>query len=259
MAGDTLIFPTGPTGAALTSNNDIADHDLLLAVDPGPAATSSRATAIGLAGTIDASQASGTSTVTLPITFNPGTGTVTVDNAGATLDLSGVVTATSGLTKQGAGTLNLAANDGTMAATVAAGTLLVDGTVGAVTVSSGTTLGGDGHRRLDHHHGRHRQPGRLLDDHRHPDRHRRPRRSTPSSTFDATINGTTVGTNYDQLSAGGGRQPGQRRAERLDRLIRRDARRAVHDPAQHQRLGDQRHLRRAGQREPGDGRGPTTS
>ena len=121
VAGDTVIFHRPDRRAALTSNNDIPNTTFssLTIADQGSAATGD---GIGLAGSIDASQATGSSTVALPITFNPGTSTVTVDNAGATLDLSGVVAATSGLTKQGLGSLALAANDGTMAVAVAGGT-----------------------------------------------------------------------------------------------------------------------------------------
>ena len=58
---------------------------------------------------------------------------------------SGILTGTTGLNKTGAGTLVLSgANTYTGTTTVAAGTLLVHGSVGAVTVNSGATIGGNG-------------------------------------------------------------------------------------------------------------------
>jgi autotransporter-associated beta strand protein len=204
VAGETLIFPPSPTGGVFTSTNDMPGTTFSSLEIQGDGYTISPAAAgdgIGLAGTIDASGSSA-STVSLPITFNPGAGTVTVDNSGATLDLTGVVAATSGLTKDGAGTLDLAANDGTVAATVGAGTLLVDGTAGAVAVSSGATVGGSGTVASIASTSGTVSPGDssmttgVLTD-------SGALTLDSGSSFDATINGTTVGTNYDQLSAGG--------------------------------------------------------
>ncbi len=143
VAGDTIIFPSGPTGAALTSNNNIA-NTIFNSITIQASGYTIQGDGVGLGGTIDSSQSTGSSTISLPITFNPGAGTTTVDNSGATLLLTGVVTATNGMTKQGQGTLGLEANDGSLGAVVDAGTLLVDGTAGDITVNTGGTLGGAG-------------------------------------------------------------------------------------------------------------------
>ena len=93
---------------------------------------------------VDASQSSGSSTVALPIDLS---GADSVDNAGATLVLSGVVSGSAGIIKNGPGTLDLtAANTFTGPTTLNAGTLLVDGAEAdsPVTADSGTTLGGVG-------------------------------------------------------------------------------------------------------------------
>ncbi len=133
---------------------------------------------MGLAGTIDSSQCTGGSTISLPITFNPGAGTVTVDSPTGALLMTGVVAASSGVTKLGSGTLSLEADDGSLAATLDAGTLLVDGTIGVVAANTGTTIGGSGtvdgittisgtvspgdSATVDRHPDRHRQPGARL-------------------------------------------------------------------------------------------------
>ena len=157
---------------------------------------------MGLAGTIDSSQSTGSSTISLPITFNPGAGTTTVNNSGATLLLSGVVTATSGLSKQGQGTLSLEANDGLLGATVDAGTLLVDGTAGDISVNTGGTLGGMGNVAEISTTSGTVSPGDsatstgILTDTGNLV-------LSGSSTFAAELNGTTAGSGYDQLVAGG--------------------------------------------------------
>jgi hypothetical protein len=77
-----------------------------------------------------------------------GTRTITVTNTGSTT-LSGVISSTGafGITKAGTGTLTLSGVDTyTGTTTINAGTLLVDtpGSIGAVTVNTGGTLGGTG-------------------------------------------------------------------------------------------------------------------
>ncbi len=74
MAGNTLIFPTGPTGAALTSNNDIAAGTVFNSIAVQASGYVITGNGVGLAGTVDASQSSGSSTISLPITFNPARG-----------------------------------------------------------------------------------------------------------------------------------------------------------------------------------------
>ena len=73
------------------------------------------------------------------------TGVATI-NAGAAATLSGVISGSGGLTKTGAGSLNLSAsNTNTGSTSVAAGTLVVDGsTSSTTTVASGSTLAGSG-------------------------------------------------------------------------------------------------------------------
>ena len=202
VAGDTVIFPIGLTGAALTSNNDIADTTFssLMIADQGYDITGD---GIGLAGSIDASQSTGSSTVSLPITFNPGAGTVTVDNAGATLDLNGVVTATSGLTKEGGGTLEPGGQRRHACRRPSpAARSWSTAPSGAVTASSGTTVGGTGTVASITSTSATVSPGDsptttgVLTD-------SGALTLDSGSSFDATINGTTVGTNYDQLAAGG--------------------------------------------------------
>jgi autotransporter-associated beta strand protein len=202
VAGDSLIFPTGPTGAALTSNNDIA-NTLFNSITVQASGYTIQGDGVGIAGSIDSSQSTGSSTLSLPITFNPGVGTTTVDNSGATLLLTGVVTASSGLTKQGQGTLSLEANDGSLPAVVDAGTLLVDGTAGDITVNTGTTLGGVGTVAEISTTSGTVNPGDsaaatgILTD-------TGGLVLSGSSTFAAELNGTTAGSGYDQLVAGSG-------------------------------------------------------
>ena len=80
-----------------------------------------------------------------------------------------------------------------------------------------------------------------------------------NSTFAATLNGTTAGTGYDQLVGRGDgehHQPEQRDAQRHARLrVPHRRRPEVHDPAQHHRLADHRHLRRPGRGGHADGLG----
>ena len=53
-----------------------------------------------LSGTIDASQTSGSSTLDLPVDFGTTAGSVTVDNAAATLVMGGAITGPAGLTRR---------------------------------------------------------------------------------------------------------------------------------------------------------------
>ncbi len=135
-------------------------------------------------------------------------GTVTVDNTAATLVLSGAITGSDGLTKEGAGVLDLTADSGSLGTTVDDGTLLVDnnsgsgGTIGNVAVNPGTTLGGTGTVAAITTAGATVSPGDsststgILTD-------------TGAAVFDAkstfveNINGATAGTEYSQLAVGG--------------------------------------------------------
>lgn len=95
------------------------------------------------AGTLQIGNGGATGTVAGAITDN---GTLIVDRAGV-LTLGGVISGSGSLVKSGSGTLTLAALDTyTGPTTVNAGTLSVDGSISAstVTVNSGGTLGGTG-------------------------------------------------------------------------------------------------------------------
>ena len=130
------------------------------------------------------------------------TGIATI-NAGAAATLSGVISSTGGLSKTGASTLTLSAtNTYTGATTVSAGTLLVSGsTDSATTVASGGTLAGGGtiDGAVTVQNGGTLSPG-----------------SSPGtltingdltmdsgSTLAVEINGTTAGTDYDQVIVNG--------------------------------------------------------
>ncbi len=208
-AGDAIIFPTGVSGNALNSDNDISNtiFDSIAIKEAGYQITGDP---VGLAGAnaIDASQSSGLSTIGLPITLNQGVNTVTVETSGATLKLSGVVAAPSGVTKQGQGTLDLAADNGSLPVAVNLGTLLVDGKAGDVTANTGTTLGGgtvsgttvnvtsiNATAAVVSPGDSSTVTGILNDS--------GPLVMNSTSSFDATLNGNTAGTGYDQVAAGG--------------------------------------------------------
>ena len=204
--GYDVVFPANLTTSQQTSNNDISNLQLtsILVQDAGFNITGD---AVTLSGGIDSSQASSSSTVGLPVTFTHA-GTVTVDGTAGTLVLSGAITGSSGLVKQGSGVLELTANSGTLATTVDAGTLLVDntagsgGTIGDVAVNPQTTLGGTGTVASISTAGATVSPGDsststgILTD-------TGPAVLDARSTFVATINGGTVGTEYSQLQAAG--------------------------------------------------------
>ena len=137
-------------------------------------------------------------------TFTVASGTV--PNNGPDLAVSAILSgAGAGITKAGAGTLTLSnTNTYTGATTVNAGTLLVNGSqpASAVTVNSGAILGGtNGTVGASQRFGRDGQPGAgsagtgIL--------------NTGSVNFSSTaaynvaLNGTTVGSGYDELNATG--------------------------------------------------------
>ncbi len=159
--------------------------------------------------------------------------------------MEGAIAGSDGLTKAGSGVLDLAGtNTYTGATTVSAGALLVDGTVtDAVSVSSGATLGGSGTVGPITTTAATVSPGDsssltgILTD-------TGTLTLDSSSNFDATINGTTEGTAYDQLIAAGGAVNLDNATLNISAGQFTPARRQdVHDHPQHQRLGDQRHVR----------------
>jgi autotransporter-associated beta strand protein len=140
--GDTLVFPAG--AAHLTNIDDIANLTV------GSVTFSGASGGYNLGGTnpltiasgVVASNTAGTNTMNLPLVLGA-TQSFTVAS-GAQLNVGGVVSGSSGLVKDGPGTLDLLGADtydgGT---TVSTGTLLVDGTIGNVSLAGGT-LGGTG-------------------------------------------------------------------------------------------------------------------
>ena len=148
-SGDTLVFPANLTigSTGYTTNNDIPGATFFV-MDIQAGGYTINGQGIGLATGLDANipttGTSTSSTVALPIQFNPNGGTVTVDNAGTSLVLSGTVTGSTGISKAGSGTLGLTGNDSSLTAVVDAGTLLVDGSASAVSIANTGTLGGTG-------------------------------------------------------------------------------------------------------------------
>jgi trimeric autotransporter adhesin len=199
-AGSDLVFPAGASNT--TTTDDLGDGVGFGSLTISGSGYTIAGDAVSLSGTIDASQASGGATVNLPIALG-GTATVQVDHSGASLVLGGVITGSSGLTKQGAGQLVLsAANTYTGTTTVVAGVLRVDGsqggspvavdagatlegtgTVGSITSTSGTVSPGDG------------APGVLTDV--------GDLTLDSGSTFAAALNGDAAGTGYGQVQVAG--------------------------------------------------------
>jgi autotransporter-associated beta strand protein len=147
--------------------------------------------------------ASGTSSIAGHLAL-PAPMTITV-SAGSTLTVSAALSGSAGLTLAGAGALVLTGNNTYTGATaVAGGTLLVDGTQAgsAITVKSGAMLGGTGSvGKVTIAVGGAMLPG--------PGAGATGSLTTgivkfaSGSSFDVTLNGTTVGSQYDQLAAGG--------------------------------------------------------
>jgi fibronectin-binding autotransporter adhesin len=138
----------------------------------------------------------------LTVTTNPlnlNTFTLTANVAG-TATISSAIQGAGGLTKTGAGVLTLSGNNTFTGPTmVGAGTLLVNGTgPSSVTVASGATLGGTGTTGPLTANGTVSPgaggPGVL---------HTGNATFNGGSTFAADLNGTTVGSGYDQLFATG--------------------------------------------------------
>jgi trimeric autotransporter adhesin len=159
---------------------------------------------------IDSSQTSASNTFNVPITL-PAATTVTVDNAGASLVLAGLVSGSVGLTKAGGGTLDLTADNTYSGSTaVSAGTLLVDGNQGgsAVAISSGATLGGVGTVGTINSTGGtvdpgNPAPGMLTDT---GDLTLAPDSTPNNSTFTVVLDGTSPGSGtgkYSQVQAAG--------------------------------------------------------
>ena len=199
IAGDDLVFPTG--AARTSSVNDFVAGTNFNSITIDGAGFSFTGNAIQLDDGVTATYASGTSTIGLATNL---TGNQAIDvAAGGTLTLSGAISGSAAVTKTGAGVLLLSATDTYSGATsVTGGTLLVDGSIAAssaVTVAGGATLGGSGALpAFTLVSGATVAPG------------------TPvgalasgsatfasGSTYAVAINGTTAGTQYDQLNVTG--------------------------------------------------------
>ena len=104
VAGSDLVFPDG--AANLTNTNDLPAGTSFASVTVSGSGYTIGGAAISLVGVLDASQAIGTDTINLPINFT-GPAAVEVDQAGAVLVLGGVISGSGGLSKAGAGELDL--------------------------------------------------------------------------------------------------------------------------------------------------------
>jgi autotransporter-associated beta strand protein len=218
-AGDELIFPSG--ASRLTSNtNDFATNTIFKSITFGGGGYVLRGNPLSLNQGIAATNASGTNTLNLAVQINSnqtfrcsaaaaglliagnvalGSSTLTNDVTG-TMWLGGLVSGTGGLIKQGNGTLTLSStNTYTSQTTVSGGQLIVNGSqsASAVVVNSSGTLAGTGVV------GNLSGPGTISPG------------SSPgvlssgnvtfsaNTIFRVELNGTTVGSGYDQLNVGG--------------------------------------------------------
>jgi autotransporter-associated beta strand protein len=140
--GDSLVFPAG--AAHLTNIDDLTG----LTVDSVSFSGASGgynlggSNAVTLSAGLTATNTTGSNTVNLPLVL--GASQSFTIGAGVQLSVGGVVSGSAALTKAGDGTLDLlASNTYDGGTTVDAGTLLVDGSTGDVSLAGGT-LGGTG-------------------------------------------------------------------------------------------------------------------
>ncbi len=127
---ENLVFPSG--GANPLTNNNLNNASFNSITIKGSGYTlSNKAITIGAGGIADSSAAGG-NTISVGVTV-AATRTIVVSNAAVTLTISGIITGSGGLTKDGAGTLALtAANTYTGTTTITAGAISIaaDGALG---------------------------------------------------------------------------------------------------------------------------------
>ena len=256
VSGNDLVFPAG--AANKTNTNDIASliiYGNLTLSDNGYVIGGN---SIGLTGTVDATQSTGADTINTPLAFGVATASVSVDQNGASLVLGGAIAGTAGLTKTGAGLLDLTgANNYTGTTTVSAGVLNVDSAQSGspVAVSPGARLGGAGTVGTITSNLGIVQPGNgtapaVLTD-------AGDLNLGTGSNFNIIINGTAAGSSgFSQLGVNGqvnlnGAEPDGHRD------VDADGQHPIHHHQQRRYRCDPRHIRRAGRGGHGHDRGPS--
>jgi hypothetical protein len=204
VAGDALVFPSG--AAQLTNVNNFAANTSFDFVDFSGSGYSVSGNAISLTAGIETTFASGSAVSSINTTFAGATDQTPAAfvQSGSSLDLTGTLTGTVGLNVQGGGTLDVTQTNSLTGTTTVSGsgtTLLVDGTIGPVSIQSGSTLGGTGTVGNVASTGGTISPGDL------PTAtailHTGSLVLDSASTLSVQLNGTTAGTDYDQIDTSG--------------------------------------------------------
>jgi autotransporter-associated beta strand protein len=179
VAGDNLVFDATGVGARPSPNNDFADGTSFGTITVSVGGYSIGGTSVSLTTGLTASNTSGSSTVSLTI---GGAGTVTKTGAG-TLILSGANTHI-GTTTSSGGTL-LVNGSQSSSVNLTTGTFGGIGTVGDLSATGGTVSVGSPANT----------PGQLNSGNLNL--------GAGAPNFSVQLNGTTVGTGYDQLNVTG--------------------------------------------------------
>lgn len=197
--GDDLVFPA--SASQLTMLNDLSAGESFGNITFSGAGFNLTGNLVQVGGSVQSDQASGNNTIALDLTFT-GNGTVGVAQTGANLDLQSTVNSAGNLTKSGQGTLTLSntfSYSGNL--NVAAGTLENNVVLpGDLSLGTGSILKGNGTTGSITSAGGNIIPGvtgtglvqvsgnMTLD---------------ISSGFITALTGTTPGTEYGQIQAGG--------------------------------------------------------